>query len=308
MVAQGLDRSAGYTEVPSTSRQHGANSAEPLDGILAELEVDPLDALIAELERIEGHEAMLQDAVANDKAVVVHPRPEALAAPRAPDTPATPQSFIVEGGLASFEVAQDLLYLDFSQPEHAPQEFRNLSYDPERTTSFGSGNSGSFGQLDPASLALHDYLRRIQQQAQQVRNLIDGQRQLRPVEKVLAPGGSSADLHADEIPAGQAPHYTMQAPGEPPGMPRTSEGAVSIEAKLGKSLGSQGLAGHAAGVKDGGLQEVLAGPHVTITAHSATIGQGEKQQSSVQKTHNIVRKQFYGRAEPKGPAAGRNPT
>ena len=108
----------------------------------------------------------------------------------------------------------------------------------------------------------------------QVRNLIDGQRQLRPVEKVLAPGGSSADLHADEIPAGQAPHYTMQAPGEPPGMPRTSEGAVSIEAKLGKSLGSQGLAGHAAGVKDGGLQEVLAGPHVTITAHSATIGQG----------------------------------
>ena len=67
---------------------------------------------------------------------------QALADLRAPDTPATPQSFIVQGGLASFEVAQDLLYLDFSQPEHAPQEFRMLSYNPERTTSLRSGISG----------------------------------------------------------------------------------------------------------------------------------------------------------------------
>ncbi len=67
---------------------------------------------------------------------------QALADPRAPETPATPQSFIVQGGLASFEVAQDLLYLDFSQPEHAPEEFRMLSYNPERTTSLRSGISG----------------------------------------------------------------------------------------------------------------------------------------------------------------------
>ncbi len=116
-----------------------------------------------------------------------------------------------------------------------------------------------------------------------MRNLIDGQRQLRPDGKVLAPGGSSADLHADQIGAGQAPHYTMLAPGEPPAMPRTSEGAVSIEAKLGKAFDAQALAAHAAGLSPAGLQEVIAVPgevvavpHVTITAHSANIDKGRK--------------------------------
>ena len=32
--------------------------------------------------------------------------------------------------------------MDFSQPEHAPLEFRMLSYDPQRTTSLKSGISG----------------------------------------------------------------------------------------------------------------------------------------------------------------------
>ena len=54
----------------------------------------------------------------------------------------TPQNFIVQGGLASFEVAQDLLYLDFSQPERAPKEFRALPYNPERITSLSSGIPG----------------------------------------------------------------------------------------------------------------------------------------------------------------------
>ena len=64
-----------YSKLPALA---GAHNADPLDEILAELEVDPLDALIAELERIEGHETTLQDAVANNKAVVVHPRPEVM--------------------------------------------------------------------------------------------------------------------------------------------------------------------------------------------------------------------------------------
>ena len=115
MVAQGLERSEMSTEVPSTIRQHGepplkkfpsrmrpkcpasspqqwnctrlgcaehfvaANCADSLDDMIVELKasyVDPLDALIAELGRIEGHQTVLQDAVANNKAVVVHPRPE----------------------------------------------------------------------------------------------------------------------------------------------------------------------------------------------------------------------------------------
>ncbi len=67
---------------------------------------------------------------------------QALAPPRAPGTPATPQDFVVEGGLASFEVAQDLLHLDFNQPEQAPEEFRGLSFDPQRITTHGSGVSG----------------------------------------------------------------------------------------------------------------------------------------------------------------------
>ena len=62
----------------------------------------------------------------------------------------------------------------------------------------------------------------------QVRTLIDGQRQLRPEGKVLAPGGSGADLQSDQIGAGQAPSYSTVAPTKPPAMPRTSEGAVSI--------------------------------------------------------------------------------
>lgn len=50
--------------------------------------MDPLDALVSELERIEGHESTLQDALANNKAVVVHPRPEVwVPVPAVPETP-----------------------------------------------------------------------------------------------------------------------------------------------------------------------------------------------------------------------------
>ena len=111
----------------------------------------------------------------------------------------------------------------------------------------------------------------------QVRSLIDGQRQLRPDRKVLAPGGSSADLHTDQIGAGQIPHYSMLAPGEPPAqaMPRTSEGAVSVEAKLGKSYEVQTPAGHTTGLSHVALPEVTAVSHVTIIAHSAATKKGE---------------------------------
>ena len=48
----------------------------PLDTNHAELGMDPLDALLVELERIQGHESTLRAAVANNKPIVVHPRPE----------------------------------------------------------------------------------------------------------------------------------------------------------------------------------------------------------------------------------------
>lgn len=72
-AATGLPACCVLLNVPKLA---GVIITDPLDEVLAELEVDPLDALIAELDRIVGHETMLQDAVADNKAVVVHPRPE----------------------------------------------------------------------------------------------------------------------------------------------------------------------------------------------------------------------------------------
>lgn len=59
----------------------GVATVDSLDAMITELDatyVDPLDALISELDRIEAHESMLQDAVAHNKPVVVHPRKEVM--------------------------------------------------------------------------------------------------------------------------------------------------------------------------------------------------------------------------------------
>lgn len=68
---------------------------------------------------------------------------QALELSRASETPATPQNFIVQGGLSSFEVAQDLLYLDFSQSHQAPEQFRRQPYSPHIITTLRSGISGA---------------------------------------------------------------------------------------------------------------------------------------------------------------------
>ena len=109
----------------------------------------------------------------------------------------------------------------------------------------------------------------------QVRTLIDGQRQMRPGGKVLAPGGSSADLHTDQIRAGQVSSYSTAASNEPPAMPRTSEGAVSIEAKLQKPSDGQSAPDHRTGRSHGDQERETAVPHVTITTHPETSGKGE---------------------------------
>ncbi len=56
--------------------------------------------------------------------------------------PPTPQRYVASGGLASFNVAQDLLNIDFSPPEQAPPEFRAVPYDSQRITTLSSGVSG----------------------------------------------------------------------------------------------------------------------------------------------------------------------
>ena len=59
-----------------------------------------------------------------------------------PATPMTPQRLVASGGLTGFGVAQDLLLLDFSPPDQAPQEFRVTPYDTARVSTPRPGVSG----------------------------------------------------------------------------------------------------------------------------------------------------------------------
>jgi hypothetical protein len=56
--------------------------------------------------------------------------------------PQTPQRFVAAGGLASFNIAQDLLNVEFGPPERAPEQFRAIPYDAQRITTLSSGVSG----------------------------------------------------------------------------------------------------------------------------------------------------------------------
>ena len=94
--------------------------------------------------------------------------------------------------------------------------------------------------------------------------------------------GSSEDLHAEQIQAGQLPTsrylgtYSTLTPSEPPAKPRVSEGAVSVEAKHGKSLDGRAQPGQMSNLsQDGGLQKSTAIPHVTIIANSSIPEKGE---------------------------------
>lgn len=50
---------------------------------------------------------------------------------------------MVSGGLTGFGVAQDLLHIDFSTPEEAPEEFRAQPFNAKRITTLKSGLSGA---------------------------------------------------------------------------------------------------------------------------------------------------------------------
>jgi hypothetical protein len=60
-----------------------------------------------------------------------------------PNKPMTPQRLAVSGGLTGFDVAQDLLLLDFSSPEQAPAQFRAVPYDAARISTPKAGVSGA---------------------------------------------------------------------------------------------------------------------------------------------------------------------
>ena len=52
--------------------------------------------------------------------------------------------YVVSGGLTGFGVAQDLLHIDFSPPEEAPEEFRAMAFNEKRVTTLRSGKSGGY--------------------------------------------------------------------------------------------------------------------------------------------------------------------
>ena len=54
---------------------------------------------------------------------------------------------MVSGGLTGFGVAQDLLNIDFSPPEDAPEEFRAVAFNEKRVTTLRSGKSGRLQKL-----------------------------------------------------------------------------------------------------------------------------------------------------------------
>ena len=51
---------------------------------MTELKAIQLDSLLDELNRIQGQQVALQDAIENDKAIVIHPRREVPALIRPP--------------------------------------------------------------------------------------------------------------------------------------------------------------------------------------------------------------------------------
>ena len=66
-----------------------------------------------------------------------------------PKKTAPKKAYVVSGGLLGFGVAQDLLNIDFSPPEEAPDEFRAMAFNEKKVTTLKSGKSGGDPQRVP---------------------------------------------------------------------------------------------------------------------------------------------------------------
>ncbi len=89
-------------------------------------------------------------------------------------------------------------------------------------------HAGSFGEIsDPTSQALHDFLRRLQDQADQVRALIGNQQSISRSAAVLRKSGGSEQRGGIRAVQGGMRNFDIPVPSPP----RVSEGAVSIESK-----------------------------------------------------------------------------
>lgn len=88
------------------------------------------------------------------------------------------------------------------------------------------------------------------------------------------PSGSSANLHPEQIKAGLASSSSLAATAEPTSKPRVSEGAISIEAKQGKSMDGRSGPGHGSRPSSEALLGSAGLPHKTIKASAANPEKG----------------------------------
>lgn len=59
----------------------------------------------------------------------------------------SPTKVVASAGLVGFNVAQDLLALDFSTPEEAPEEFRAMPFNSQKSVEVKPGLSGMYVAL-----------------------------------------------------------------------------------------------------------------------------------------------------------------
>lgn len=73
-----------------------------------------------------------------------------------PDTPKapTPKKIIVSGGLTGFGIAEDLLRIDFSTPEEAPEEYKAVAFfeEPDQIGHGISGEDMTYSNLSQTKL------------------------------------------------------------------------------------------------------------------------------------------------------------
>lgn len=78
------------------------------------------------------------------QAIVIHPKRDLLESEDEETEKAKPvPKYVVSGGLTGFGVANDLMFIDFSPPEEAPEEFRAMPYNAKKLTTLKSGISGA---------------------------------------------------------------------------------------------------------------------------------------------------------------------
>lgn len=230
------------------------SSADNADASQAQLQL-----LLAELKRIEGQQQQLKKAAAENQVLIVHPVEgfkaddvDEYAEPE--EVKPDPDRFVPSGGMTGFDVAKDLLKIDFSPPKEAPEEFRALSFvAPPKKQGYTRPallasqiyHQGSFGAMDPASNDLYMFLEKLQQQQKEVVALIKERQRIIAAKNRDSPSPVMADAAVTGV-SPSLKSVTDAIPAKPSRFALPSEGdAVLLKAKtaglqeLNPGLGAQ---------------------------------------------------------------------